>query len=178
MLLSAEVSLGDLVVFVKRENLVPFFRVCKLDKDLQFNLLLDVTAVDWLDSRPERFEVVYLLRSLVTLHELRVKTSITETAAKVESVTILWASANLLEREVWDMYGIKFEGHPDLRRILMYDEFEGFPLRKDYPVQGKQPRVGLRSPEVSNTARNMRREALVKINKPKRDSASPVQEAH
>jgi NADH:ubiquinone oxidoreductase subunit C len=70
-----------------------------------------------------------------------------------------------MEREAWDMYGVTFKGHPDQRRILMYDEFEGHPLRKDYPVQGKQPRIPLRSPEVRNTAVDMARPNLVSINR-------------
>ena len=82
----------------------------------------------------------------------------------VDSMVELWPGADFMEREVWDMYGIKFKGHPDLRRILMYDEFVGHPLRKDYPVQAKQPRVPLLNPEVRNTAVDMKRAALVTIN--------------
>jgi NADH:ubiquinone oxidoreductase subunit C len=69
-----------------------------------------------------------------------------------------------MEREAWDMFGVEFRGHPNLRRILMYDEFQGYPLRKDYPVQGKQPRIPLRAPEVRNTAADMKRAELVAIN--------------
>ena len=96
---------------------------------------------------------------------------------EVDSLTGLWSVTNFLEREVWDMYGIKFKNHPDLRRIMMYDEFEGHPLRKDYPVQGKQPRVQLRHPEVENTARLMQRPALVQINSKKEKDPAGEQRA-
>ncbi len=167
LIVRTEISLGDLAVTVKREDLLAFMRILKMDSALGFNLLLDVTCVDWLDSRPNRFEVVYHLLGLSTLHRLRVKVEVPEKDPTVDSLISIWSSANFAEREAWDMYGVKFNGHPDLRRILMYDEFEGYPLRKDYPVQGKQPRIPLRAPEVHNTARDMRRESLVAINKRK-----------
>jgi NADH-quinone oxidoreductase subunit C len=126
-------------------------------------MLLSVTAVDWMDDRDERFEVVYHLLSLTRKVRLRVKCWVSEDEPKVASVSSLWSSADFMERECWDMYGIEFEEHPNLRRILMYDEFVGYPLRKDYPVQAKQPRIPLRSPEVRNTAVDMQREPLVQI---------------
>ena len=160
----SSVELGDVVVWVKRESLLDFFGLIKLDSELQFNFLVDITAVDWMDSAPERFEVVYHLMSLPYKYRLRVKVPVPETDAWVPSVVSLWGGANFMEREAWDMYGVVFKGHPDLRRILMYEEFKGHPLRKDYPVQGKQPRVPLRYPEVRNTAVDMQRPALVRIN--------------
>jgi NADH-quinone oxidoreductase subunit C len=139
-------------------------------------MLLDVTAVDWLDSRPERFEVVYQLLSLSTASRLTVKVAVSESSPELPSATALWHSANFLEREVWDMFGIRFQGHPDLRRILMYEEFQGHPLRKDYPVQGKQPRIPLRMPEVENTARRMQRPDLVAIRPRRRPVAEEDQQ--
>ncbi|RMG44169.1 MAG: NADH-quinone oxidoreductase subunit C [Candidatus Dadabacteria bacterium] len=150
--------------------MLDFFKILKLDTELGFNILLSVTAVDWLDKRENRFEVVYHLLSLQHLHRLRVKIDVPENNPEVDSLIDLWKSANFMERECWDMYGIKFKGHPNLKRILMYDEFKGHPLRKDYPVQGKQPRVPLRHPEVRNTAVDMHRPPLVKINKRKEKS--------
>ncbi len=91
---------------------------------------------------PERFVVVYHFFSLALKHRLRVEVPVDEEDAEVDSVTSLWGGANWLEREVWDMFGIRFRGHPDLKRILMYDEFEGHPLRKDYPVKKRQPLIG------------------------------------
>ena len=90
----------------------------------------------------DRFEVVYHFFSLPLRHRLRVKVPVSEQHPKVDSVTSLWASADWFEREVWDMYGIRFRGHPFLKRILMYESFEGHPLRKDYPVNRRQPLIG------------------------------------
>lgn len=157
------VELGDLIVFVEPSMLTPFLTRCKGEPSLGFNLLVDITAVDWMDERSERFELVYQLLSLPHRCRLTVKVGLSEDAPQVDSVVSLWNGANFLEREVWDMFGIRFNGHPDLRRILMYDEFIGHPLRKDYPVQGKQPRITLRAPEVENTARQMQRPELVTI---------------
>lgn len=162
-IISSEVNLGDAVVRIRREGMVDFFRLLKLDSQLSFEMFLNVTAVDWMDERDARFEVVYHLLSLKHRSRLRIKIDADEDKPEVDSLVSLWPGANFMEREVWDMYGIKFAGHPDLRRILMYEEFKGYPLRKDYPVQGKQPRVKLRHPEVENTARLMDRPELVQI---------------
>ncbi len=89
-----------------------------------------------------RFAVVYHFYSMAHKHRLRLVVPVEEADAEVDSLTSLWAGANWLEREVWDMFGIGFRGHPDLKRILMYKEFEGHPLRKDYPVNKRQPLIG------------------------------------
>ncbi len=89
-----------------------------------------------------RFAVVYHFYSTAQKHRLRLVVPVEEADAEVDSLTSLWPAANWLEREVWDMFGISFKGHPDLRRILMYPEFEGHPLRKDYPVNKRQPLIG------------------------------------
>ncbi len=89
-----------------------------------------------------RFEVVYHFFSLSLKRRVRVKVPVEETSPEVDSLTPLWATADWFEREVWDMFGIRFRGHPDLRRILMYEGFEGYPLRKDYPVNKRQPLIG------------------------------------
>jgi NADH-quinone oxidoreductase subunit C len=91
---------------------------------------------------PGRFVVVYHLYSLALKHRLRLEVPVEETDAEVDSLTSLWAAADWLEREVWDMFGIRFRGHPNLKRLLMYEEFVGHPLRKDYPVNKRQPLIG------------------------------------
>jgi NADH-quinone oxidoreductase subunit C len=91
---------------------------------------------------PERFVVVYHFFSLPLKHRLRLEVPVDEADAEVDSLTSLWACADWLEREVWDMFGIRFRGHPSLKRILMYEEFVGHPLRKDYPVNKRQPLIG------------------------------------
>jgi len=113
-----------------------------LKKDGGFDLLVDVTCVDYLNFRDakDRFGLVYLLASTVTNERLTVRIFVNEPDLTVPSVTSLWAGANWLEREVYDMFGISFAGHPDLRRILMPFEFDAFPLRKDYPMQGRGER--------------------------------------
>jgi NADH-quinone oxidoreductase subunit C len=91
---------------------------------------------------PARFVVVYHLFSTLLKHRLRLQVPVEEGDPEVDSVTSVWAGADWLEREVWDMFGIRFRGHPNLKRILMYDEFVGHPLRKDYPVNRRQPLIG------------------------------------
>jgi NADH-quinone oxidoreductase subunit C len=110
------------------------------------DMLVDLTAVDYPEREP-RFEVVAHCLSLGLGHRLRLKTRVgtrSGDGAEVDSLTDLWASANWSERECWDMFGVRFRGHPDLRRILMYPEFEGHPLRKDYPAERRQPLVAYR----------------------------------
>jgi NADH-quinone oxidoreductase subunit C len=171
-IVEAKVDLGDAVIRISPDGSLEFFKLLKLDSELRFNLLIDITVVDWLDQRDNRFDVVYQFLSLETLFRVRVSIGVPEEKPEVESVVSLWSGANYFEREAWDMYGVTFHGHPDMRRILMYDEFEGYPLRKDYPVQGKQPRIPLRSPEVRNTALDMNRPALVSINTKKKALAA------
>lgn len=166
----SKIELGDAVIKVDRSELVALCGALKSDKDMEINYLVDLTVVDWMDVREERFEAVYHLLGLNTHYRLRIKVAIPEEDARIDSIAALWAGANFMEREAWDMYGVVFTNHPDLRRILTYDEFEGYPLRKDYPVQGKQPRVPMLNPEVRNTAVDMQRPALVSIGGRKREA--------
>jgi NADH-quinone oxidoreductase subunit C len=136
---------GDETIIVSREDALEVFRQLQDSPELSFNFLMDVTAVDYLGREP-RFEVVYHLYASRHRHRLRVKIRVPEEDPWVASVEGLWKSANWLEREVWDMFGIRFNGHSDLRRILMYEEFQGHPLRKDYPVDKRQPLTEERDP--------------------------------
>lgn len=131
---------GDATIVIPREGAVDVFRTLRDHPDLRFQMLIDATAVDYLGPTP-RFELVYHLYSLEKNHRLRVKIRVPEDDAWAESLVPLWKGANWLEREIWDMFGIRFRGHPDLRRILLYEEFEGHPLRKDYPVDRRHPLV-------------------------------------
>ena len=130
---------GDDVVVLERKGLRESFR--RLKDELGFDLLSDITAVDYWQKKTPRFEVVYQIVSRAKRSRLRVRVPVPEDDPTVDSLTPLWRGANFLEREVWDLYGIRFTDHPDLRRILLYDEFQGHPLRKDYPVNLCQPRV-------------------------------------
>ncbi len=103
-----------------------------------YAMLLDATCVDFPD-RPERFEMVYHFYSLARNARLRIKAGLPAEKPEIGSLTSLWKNADWLEREVFDMFGVRFSGHPDLRRLLMYEEFEGHPLRKDYPLRKRQP---------------------------------------
>ncbi|HEY2759421.1 MAG TPA: NADH-quinone oxidoreductase subunit C [Pirellulales bacterium] len=113
-----------------------------LNHERGFDLLVDITCVDYLRYRDatDRFGLIYILTNTVTNEQLIVRTFLNEPDLIVPSVTPLWEGANWLEREVWDMFGIRFEGHPDHRRILLPEEFAAFPLRKDYPLQGRGER--------------------------------------
>jgi NADH-quinone oxidoreductase subunit C len=131
---------GDTRVVLPKDRL---FEAMKLLKEQRgFDLLVDVTCVDYLNYRDatDRFGLVYLLANTATNERLTVRVFLNEPDLKIASVEPLWAGANWMEREVFDMFGIHFEGHPDLRRILMPEEFAAFPLRKDYPLQGRGER--------------------------------------
>jgi NADH-quinone oxidoreductase subunit C len=139
---------GDETVVIRPSALKSVAKFLKETPEVDFNFLMDLTAVDYLFfaggriQKPYRFEVVYHFLSLKHNHRLRIKVALTEDNLEVDTLTDLWASANWYEREVWDMFGIKFKGHPNLKRILMYEEFQGHALRKDYPFNKRQPLIG------------------------------------
>jgi NADH-quinone oxidoreductase subunit C len=126
------------------------FEMLGVLKDHGFDLLVDVTCVDYLEYRDapmqmpacagHRYGLVYLLASTTTNQRLTVRVFVDDPEPTVPSVVSLWEAANWLEREVWDLFGIRFEGHPDLRRLVMPEEFTAHPLRKDYPLQGRGER--------------------------------------
>jgi NADH-quinone oxidoreductase subunit C len=134
-------SQRDDIVILDRVGLRESFRFFKEDPQLAFNFLSDITAVDYWKKKEPRFEVVYHLTAFERRAKLRVRVPVPENDAAVDSLTPLWKGANFMEREVWDLFGIRFVDHPDLRRVLLYEEFQGHPLRKDYPVNLWQPRV-------------------------------------
>ena len=126
---------GETTVVVPREHLRRAAEFLVNDRALQFTFLSDITAVDKFPLEP-RFELNYHLLSLEYRKRIRVKVRIPGDDPQVQSVTPIWPAANWHEREAFDLMGIRFEGHPDLTRILMPDDWEGYPLRKDYPVEG------------------------------------------
>jgi NADH-quinone oxidoreductase subunit C len=137
---------GDATAILDRGALLEALRFCRDEPGLTFDVLMDLTGADYLrypgrEDGP-RFEVVYHLYSLSQNHRVRLKVRLDEDDAVVPTAVGLWPIANWLEREVWDMFGVRFEGHPDLRRLLMYEEFVGHPLRKDYPINRRQPLIG------------------------------------
>jgi NADH-quinone oxidoreductase subunit C len=136
---------GDETIVVPRERWLEVHGTLHRQADLAFDFLIDLTAVDYLGEEV-RFEVVTHLYASRTRGRLRVKARVPETDPVIASLTPLWKAANWLEREAWDMYGIRFLDHPDLRRILMYEEFVGHPLRKDYPFDKRQPLIPERDP--------------------------------
>jgi NADH-quinone oxidoreductase subunit C len=124
---------GETTVTVKKEDIVAIATCLK--QDLGYNFLCDLCGVDYLGRSP-RFMVVYNLYNITTKDRLRVKVPVAESDPRVDTVSGVWATANWHERECWDLMGIDFTNHPDLRRILMAADWEGHPLRKDYPLQG------------------------------------------
>lgn len=158
-------SCGDETVLVDRDHLQAVASFLRDDPRASIDVLVDVTAVDFADFPAQlrqscspidaghasglraetlpRYEVVYHLLSMALKHRLRVKVPLSEDDLQLPTLCDLWIAANWGEREVYDMYGVHFTGHPDLRRVLMYDEFEGHPLRKDYPLRGYQPLAAL-----------------------------------
>jgi NADH-quinone oxidoreductase subunit C len=133
-ILSAEFQRDELCVVVKRDFIIPVLKFLRDDAGCQFRQLVDICGADY-PERPERFEVVYNLLSLTQNTRIRVKV-LTDENTPVESATAVFSSAGWFERETWDLYGIYFNNHPDFRRILTDYGFEGFPLRKDFPLTG------------------------------------------
>lgn len=124
---------GETTITVKKEQIV---EICNfLKSDLGYNFLCDLCGVDYLGQSP-RFMVVYNIYNISLKDRLRIKVPVEESDATVDTVSTVWKTANWPERECWDLMGISFNNHPDLRRILMADDWEGHPLRKDYPLQG------------------------------------------
>ncbi|MGQ9509022.1 MAG: NADH-quinone oxidoreductase subunit C [Thermodesulfobacteriota bacterium] len=125
---------GEITVRIPKQDLYEICRFLHSNPELQYHMLTDLCGVDLFPNIP-RFEVVYLLYSFKLNHRLRLKVNVRE-GESVPSVESIWKAANWLEREVYDLFGITFENHPDLRRILLWDGYEGHPLRKDFPVEG------------------------------------------
>ena len=135
---------GDEIIRARREGILNLLSSLKTDKDFDFNMLIDLSSVDYLhwEEKEIRFEVVYNLFSIAKNHRLFVKVSVPELDPEIASAVPVWPAADWYEREVWDMMGIVFKGHPNLKRILMYESFQGHPLRKDYPYNRRQPIIG------------------------------------
>ena len=129
-------ALGEVTVIVKREGLVELMTYLRDDPKLRFNYLSDLSGADLGEFAEPRFAVAYHLYSLTHNHRLRVKVFVPEDDARVPTVSTVWLAANWHEREIYDMYGVEFDNHPDLRRILMPADYEGHPLRKDFPIKG------------------------------------------
>lgn len=129
-------ALGEVTVIVRRDRLVELMEFLRDEPSLKFNFLSDEAGVDLGEFAEPRFAVAYHLYSLSFNHRLRIKVYLAEDDAWLPTVCEVWKAANWLEREIYDLFGIDFVGHPDLRRILMPADYEGHPLRKDFPVKG------------------------------------------
>jgi len=132
---AAKFDRDELTIVVKRPAIRQACTILRDDPTLQFNFLADITGVDWYPNEP-RFDVVYHLLSIPRHKRLRLKVRLAGDDPSVESITSVWPSANFFEREVYDLFGVRFSGHPNLRRIMMPEDWDGHPLRKDYPVEG------------------------------------------
>ena len=141
-ILDMTAQFGDDIIHIKKEALQDIVNFLKEDP-YAFTMLLDLTCVDY-QGEKERFEMVYHLFSLSLTLRLRFKARLQQNDCKIVSLTPIFKNANWLEREVYDMFGVHFAGHPYLRRLFMYDGFEGHPLRKDYPLRKQQPKIHLR----------------------------------
>ncbi len=128
---------GETTIVVPHKLLLATAKQCKEDPELNFNQLSDATCVDRFPNEP-RFELNYQLLSIPRLARIRLRSSVSGQQPVIDSLEPVWPGANWMEREIFDLFGIRFEGHSDLRRILLPDEFEGAPLRRDFPVEGKR----------------------------------------
>ena len=133
----------ELTVYVPREQIVAVATFLKNDEEVRYNYLSDLTGNDWPDRQP-RFEVIYHLYSLQHFTRLRLKVRVPEDDCTCPTITGVWGTANWHERETFDLFGIAFVGHPSLRRILLPEEWEGFPLRQDYEIGWEEPEFTVR----------------------------------
>jgi len=140
-IVSTHSEFGDDTALVRREKIVEVCTFLRDDPDLVFDFAMDLTCVDYLGEEP-RFEVVYHLYSLAKKRRVRIKARVPEEDPVIDTVIPVWVGMDWYEREAYDMYGIVFRNHPNLKRILMYDQFVGHPLRKDYPKARRQPTIG------------------------------------
>ena len=127
-------AVGEVTLTIARTQLIPAMIALRDTRGLEYQQLMEIAGVDY-PERPERFDVCYHLLSLTRNHRIRVRVT-TDEVQPVPSVTGIWPAANWLEREVFDMFGVNFTGHPDRRRILMPEDWQGYPQRKDYPLEG------------------------------------------
>ncbi len=132
LILAAKFELAELTLTISREAIVD---VCRIVQAAGFNFMADLTCVDWYPNQP-RFQVTYHLLSQTLKQRLRLCVLVQDGDPSVDSITSVWPAANFYEREVFDLFGVRFGGHPNLRRILLPEEFQGNPLRKDFPVEG------------------------------------------
>lgn len=129
-------AIGEITLVVKREGLVELMTFLRDEASLKFDYLSDIGGLDLGEFASPRFAVAYQLYSLDLNHRLRVKVFLEEDDAHLPTLWNVWKTSNWLEREIFDMFGIVFDDHPDLRRILMPADYEGYPLRKDFPIKG------------------------------------------
>lgn len=137
-ILGTNIFRNELTLTVKKDSVAEVARFLKEQEELDFDFLSDLCGVDRVET-DDVFEVVYHLYSLSKNHRVRLKAPVPADTPCLPTVTGVWKTANWHERETYDMFGITFDGHPDLRKILTPDDFEGYPLRKDYPLDGRQP---------------------------------------
>jgi NADH-quinone oxidoreductase subunit C len=131
----AKFDRDEMSIYLERSSIREACVLLRDDSDCPFNFLADLAGVDWFPSEP-RFEVVYHLLSIPKKERVRLKVRLESSSPTLDSVTPVWPAANYFEREVFDLFGVRFAGHPYLRRLLMPEDWEGYPLRKDYPVEG------------------------------------------
>lgn len=141
-ILDSFVQFNDEIIIIEKDDLYDVVKFL-MKEPHSFTMLLDLTCVDF-KGENQRFEMVYHLFSIKNNQRIRIKIRLSEKNLEIKTLTVFWKNANWLEREVYDMFGIEFSGHPDLRRLFMYDGFEGYPLRKDYPLRKQQPIIPMR----------------------------------
>ena len=138
-LLESHQDRGEFVAVIKKDRIHEILQQLRDDPELRFDFLMDLCGVDRRTlNEPSRFEVVYQLYSSIHNHRLRLRVKLAETDLQLPTSTDLWKTANWFERECWEMYGIVFVGHPNLKHLLLFDGFAGHPLRKDYPSAKRQ----------------------------------------